>query len=50
MSLSLAPRFSEVEEAATHLKVLAADFSLSIFCSGVRSIKEKRKDYEHRCC
>jgi len=43
MSLSLTPRFNEVEEAATHLKLLAADFPLSIPCSGVRSTKKEER-------
>jgi len=43
MSFSLAPRFSEMEEAATHLKLLEADFPLSIPCSGVRSTKKEER-------
>jgi hypothetical protein len=43
MSLSLTPRFNEVEEAATHLKLLAADFPLSIFLFG-RTFYQRKEE------
>jgi hypothetical protein len=43
MSLSSTPRVSDVEEAAMHLKLLAADFPLSIRRSGVRSTKKEER-------